>query len=564
MNTFLRRAATLTLVAPPLLIAGAGTAAAKGPDMTAPTVESYEVVSNDGDDDLIYFIEHEDATFTLRAHITDETGLDTLSGPFNPGNPTVVVSSTSTDQSVGFGQMKRVSGDAKDGWYEKVVTIPAGKASGTWEATISPLADTLGNSSGLGDFAFFGTLGVIEIVYGTPVTPDDPIFDDAEGTYSIPSIDGIDYLVDGVGAPTGTHEGSGEVTITAVAQEGFAIDGTSAWSHTFASRTVTAAPVTFTDKDGSSADTYTIPSATGVEYLAGGKVVPAGSHPASGTVTVSARATAGYELTGTSSWAHTFDALTSVTATAPTADATARSYTIPATTGVRYAIGGKTVAAGTYAGSGTVKVTASARAGYRLRGTSTWSLELPAAPFVDVKPGVEHYEHMVWMADAGISTGWKTSQGQEYRPLNSVNRDAMAAFLYRMAGSPKVTLPKTSPFTDVKPAQEHYTAIIWAYQEGITTGWVSKDGTRQFRPTTPINRDAMAAFLYRYAGEPAYTAPKGTCFTDVKPAQQFAKEMCWMKTEGISTGWNDGTYRPLQSVKRDAMAAFLHRYSQNT
>ena len=180
----------------------------------------------------------------------------------------------------------------------------------------------------------------------------------------------------------------------------------------------------------------------------------------------------------------------------------------------------------------------------------------PAGPFLDVKKGVEHYDAMVWMKTKGISTGWKVSGGYEYRPLNAVNRDAMAAFLYRMAGSPKVSLPKASPFKDVKPGQEHYTAIIWAYQKGITTGW--PDGT--FRPTQSIKRDAMAAFLYRFAGAPRTGAASGSCFRDVSRSQQFAKEMCWMKNQGISTGWSDGTYRPLQPVKRDAMAAFLYRY----
>ena len=41
----------------------------------------------------------------------------------------------------------------------------------------------------------------------------------------------------------------------------------------------------------------------------------------------------------------------------------------------------------------------------------------------------------------------------EFRPLQPVNRDAMAAFLYRMAGEPEVTLPENSPFTDVTPGQ---------------------------------------------------------------------------------------------------------------
>ena len=179
----------------------------------------------------------------------------------------------------------------------------------------------------------------------------------------------------------------------------------------------------------------------------------------------------------------------------------------------------------------------------------------PAGPFKDVRPGVEHYDAMVWMKTKGISTGWADGT---YRPLRPVNRDAMAAFLYRMAGSPNVSLPAKSPFRDVKPSDQHYKAIMWATQRGITTGWA--DGT--FRPTQPINSDAMATFMCRYAGKPTYTAPSSNAFKDVNRSQQFAKEMAWMKNTGISTGWADGTYRSVPPVKRDAMAAFLYRYDK--
>ncbi|MGO1258465.1 MAG: S-layer homology domain-containing protein, partial [Brachybacterium sp.] len=138
-----------------------------------------------------------------------------------------------------------------------------------------------------------------------------------------------------------------------------------------------------------------------------------------------------------------------------------------------------------------------------------------------------------------------------------VNRDAMAAFLYRLAGSPHVDAPRTEPFTDVEEGDEHYEAIIWAYQQGITRGW--SDGT--FRPTTPIARDAMAAFVYRYAGSPEFADPTSAVFKDVPANTQFATEIAWMKSEGISTGWTDGTYRPLNATNRDATAAFLYRLS---
>ncbi|GAB2541088.1 pullulanase-type alpha-1,6-glucosidase [Brachybacterium huguangmaarense] len=172
--------------------------------------------------------------------------------------------------------------------------------------------------------------------------------------------------------------------------------------------------------------------------------------------------------------------------------------------------------------------------------------------FTDVTPGVQFYDEIQWACHEEIAQGWPDGT---FRPLESVNRDAMAAYLYRMAGSPAVTSPRTQPFTDVTPQTEHYDAIIWAYQQGITKGW--PDGT--FRPTQPIARDAMAAFLYRYAGEPAAPAPTTAPFTDVPADSQFAREIAWMKSEGITEGWPDGTYRPLASTHRDAMAAFLHR-----
>ena len=183
--------------------------------------------------------------------------------------------------------------------------------------------------------------------------------------------------------------------------------------------------------------------------------------------------------------------------------------------------------------------------------------DVPAEPadFADVPPSNMFYDEIMWMRSEGYSTGWESDN--TFRPLQPVNRDAMAAFLWRMAGSPEVSPPRTEPFTDVEEGDEHYEAIIWAYQQGITRGW--SDGT--FRPTTPIARDAMAAFVYRYAGSPEFADPTSAVFTDVPASNEFATEIAWMRAEGISTGWTDGTYRPLNPTNRDATAAFLYRLS---
>ncbi|WP_395939867.1 S-layer homology domain-containing protein [Arthrobacter sp. CAN_C5] len=147
-----------------------------------------------------------------------------------------------------------------------------------------------------------------------------------------------------------------------------------------------------------------------------------------------------------------------------------------------------------------------------------------------------------------------------------MNRDAMAAFMYRMAGSPVYTPPAKSPFADISTSQQFYKEMAWLASEGISTGWTEKNGTKTYRPLTTVNRDAMAAFMYRLAGKPAYTAPTKSVFADVSKSQQFYKEMAWLASTKISTGWTERngtkTYRALTPVKRDAMAAFMYRFSE--
>ncbi len=121
---------------------------------------------------------------------------------------------------------------------------------------------------------------------------------------------------------------------------------------------------------------------------------------------------------------------------------------------------------------------------------------LGGSAYQDVAPGNQFYNEMAWLYQQGISTGWTVLGGREYRPLQPVNRDAMAAFMYRLAGSPAFTPPARSPFLDVTPQTQFYKEITWLANKGITTGWDVPRG-KEYRPLQPVNRDAMAAFMYR-------------------------------------------------------------------
>lgn len=173
-----------------------------------------------------------------------------------------------------------------------------------------------------------------------------------------------------------------------------------------------------------------------------------------------------------------------------------------------------------------------------------------AAEFTDVPVGSKFYAEIQWMSDEGISTGY--SDGT-FRPLSSVTREAMAAFLYRFHNSPSWDV-EDQIFSDVPPSDTYYTEIDWLAWTGITSGY--PDGT--YRPRSPVTREAMAAFLYRSYGSPAFT-PSAQHFKDVKAGSKFYKEVEWLASTGITTGWLDGTFRPTQSIARNAMAAFLYR-----
>ena len=124
-------------------------------------------------------------------------------------------------------------------------------------------------------------------------------------------------------------------------------------------------------------------------------------------------------------------------------------------------------------------------------------------------------------------------------------------------GAVSVESVPTQLFSDVRPGDPFYAAIFRLNERGITGGY--PDGT--FRPLGSVNRGAMAAFLYRirHVGESAPRCSEAP-FADVPVSHPFCGEIAWLASTGITKGYPDGTFRPGQAVTREAMAAFLFRY----
>ena len=81
----------------------------------------------------------------------------------------------------------------------------------------------------------------------------------------------------------------------------------------------------------------------------------------------------------------------------------------------------------------------------------------------------------------------------------------------------------------------------------------------------PFDPQDMIAGLRRWVEceSPTWDAPAASPFVDVTTKTAFYDEITWLADAGISKGWNDKTYRPLDAINRDAMAAFLYRFVDN-
>ena len=111
-------------------------------------------------------------------------------------------------------------------------------------------------------------------------------------------------------------------------------------------------------------------------------------------------------------------------------------------------------------------------------------------------------------------------------------------------------------FWDVPSDHTFADDIAWLSSTGVTVG--RADGS--FGLNDAVTRGQMAAFLYRYGGQPDGPADVPG-FSDVPAGHVFATEVAWLASTGITVGRADGSFGLNDAVTRGQMAAFLHRFA---
>ena len=145
-----------------------------------------------------------------------------------------------------------------------------------------------------------------------------------------------------------------------------------------------------------------------------------------------------------------------------------------------------------------------------------------------------------------------TSAGR-FSPFESCLRSQVVAFLWRAAGKPAAT-SQDNPFEDVKPGDYYYDAVLWAVETGITTGI---DSTH-FEPNGVCNRSQVVTFLYRAFEKPPVENTANP-FTDVPDKEWYAAPVLWAVQEGITNGLTETKFGPNEVCNRSQVVTFLYR-----
>ena len=174
-------------------------------------------------------------------------------------------------------------------------------------------------------------------------------------------------------------------------------------------------------------------------------------------------------------------------------------------------------------------------------------------PFTDVAEGKFYYDPILWAISQNpqVTTGVTDTS---FMPDRICTRAHVVTFLWRANGCPEPA-NMTSSFKDVKETNKYYyKAVLWAAEQGITTGY--SDGT--FRPDDECTRGQVVTFLWRAKGQPTPSSAS-IPFTDVPAGKYYTTAVLWALQNNITKGRTATTFGPDDACTRGHVVTFLYR-----
>lgn len=180
------------------------------------------------------------------------------------------------------------------------------------------------------------------------------------------------------------------------------------------------------------------------------------------------------------------------------------------------------------------------------------TLSVKISPFRDVSGEAYFGDAVTWAVDHGYIVG---TGSNHFTPSRTCTRGEVVTVLWRAAGSPEPA-SGSIPFSDVKSTDYYANAVLWAYENGITSGVDS----RRFAPGSPCTRAQVVTFLWRAQGSPVSPVPStAPDFLDVPASAASYQAVAWAVEERITSGTDALHFSPNAPCTRGQIVTFLHR-----
>lgn len=171
--------------------------------------------------------------------------------------------------------------------------------------------------------------------------------------------------------------------------------------------------------------------------------------------------------------------------------------------------------------------------------------------FIDVSPNSYYAEAVGWAVQNQITSGTSSTA---FSPNTVCTRAQAVTFLWRAAGRPE-PISSDNPFSDVQQEDYYYKAVLWAVENGITSGTSST----AFSPNAMCSRAQIVTFLWRAAGMPLVS--KEAPFSDIGSDTYYSDAVEWAVDSNITSGTSDNTFSPNAACARGQIVTFLYRYA---
>lgn len=180
--------------------------------------------------------------------------------------------------------------------------------------------------------------------------------------------------------------------------------------------------------------------------------------------------------------------------------------------------------------------------------TTTTPTATAKTKFTDVTAGSYYEDAIVWALERKVTTG---TSDTTFSPDMTCTRGQVVTFLWRSKGEEEPT-STANPFTDVDINEYYGKAVLWAVENGITTG----TSATTFSPDDTCTTAQILTFIWRALEKPEVS--KTNSLYKTYEGEYFAEPVAWADSLGMINGLAPG-FTPHTNCTRANTVYYLYK-----